>query len=343
MKSQHSNTSTKLSKSWDSYYGNNIPINEKYKNNNYTTGNRITPTKGNAYVYNCYFFDSTTTTSGGSISFEKRGYNLLVEQCSFYNISATYQAAICVFSGNSILAFLCGQHCFSNNNDGFCSIYGDATRTINSVFDSSISRCEAQRENTMAHGYGYVYIKSVNLSHNKANSHSALTSAPELNNEETNHGSDVLYCSFSNNTADSQFCILVNNHHNESCTHQIKNCNIIENNSPKTIYSNGETNIYQCSILNNGNPCFYTEDENSKIIISSSYTDCFEEDDSIIFQENEQIHPFIYALTFYETGECQNLFVQIHIPKLTNCHTLQPKNIFIHKMILNCLFIILVS
>ena len=44
----------------------------------------------------------------------------------------------------------------------------------------------------------------MNLLHNKANSHSALTCAPDLINEETNHESDIIYCLFSNNTIENQ-------------------------------------------------------------------------------------------------------------------------------------------
>ena len=111
----------------------------------------------------------------------------------------------------------------------------------------------------------------------------------------------------------------------------------------KTISSKGETNIYQWCILNNGNPCFYSEDEKSTITIIESSIDNKQGEGSVIIEESEEIEPFIYALTFYETGECHNLFVHIPNPKVTKCHTLQPKNIFIHKMILNCLFIFLVS
>ena len=56
----------------------------------------------------------------------------------------------------------------------------------------------------MYHESGHVYIKSVNLSH-----HSALGCYPNKINEETNHGSNVLYCSFSNNTATTQYCVVV--------------------------------------------------------------------------------------------------------------------------------------
>ena len=192
----------------------------------------------------------------------------------------------------------------------------------------------------MAHYSGHVYIKSVNLSHNKANSCSAIRCYPNKINEETKHGSDVLFCSFSNNTATSQHCILFDDHESAN-NHEIKNCNIVENNSPKTFFSRGETNIYQCSFLNNGDPCFCTEGANSKITINSCYTDSFQEDISISYIQSEKTHPFIVALTFYETGECHNLFVQFY-PTI-KCGTCEHRNLFLHKILLKCLYIFQLS
>ena len=80
----------------------------------------------------------------------------------------------------------------------------------------------------MYHERGHVYIKSVNLSHNKANYNSALYCEQNKINEETNHGSDVLYCSFSNNTATTQHCIYLT-YSNSANKHEFKNCNIILN------------------------------------------------------------------------------------------------------------------
>ena len=122
---------------------------------------------------------------------------------------------------------------------------------------------------------------------------------------------------------------------------QIKICNILENDSNNTISSEGETNIIQCCIKDNGNPCFYTETSASEIRLISCSTDHIESSGSGTFQSNDQTKAFIVALTFYETGECQNLFVQFSNP--TKCRTVQPNNIFIHKMILNCLFIVLLK
>ena len=165
--------------SWSNYYENIDSIEETIKNIEFSKRSEsLTPNKGNTYVYNCFFHDMHTEGSGAAISYEKQGSNILIEKCLFYHNSARSQAAIRVTAGNSTLAFLCGQNCFSEVNDGFCSIHNDTTRIINYVFDSSISKCKANNAYTMAHQYGHVYIKSVNLSNNKANYTSALCCTP---------------------------------------------------------------------------------------------------------------------------------------------------------------------
>ena len=58
------------------------------------------------------------------------------------------------------------------------------------------------------HEFGYVYIKSVNLSHNKVNSTSRIYCFPDTINEETNHGSDIIYCSFLKIKLRIQVCCL---------------------------------------------------------------------------------------------------------------------------------------
>ena len=252
---------------WDHYYDKTLTIEDQYEDKNYTSESDILkPSKGNTYVYNCFFHDIQTEEDGGSISFSKQGNNILIEQCLFYSISASNQGAIRVSAGNSILAFLCGQKCNANGNDGFCSINSDKSRSINSVFYSSISQCEAESYYTMVHDYGYVYIKTVNISHNNATYYSALRCGPNKIIERTNHGTDVLYCSFSNNTAASS-CFLVSNAYDKiaDIKHETRNCNIIENPAIKTMTSQGKTKIVQTCILNNGNPSFNLYDEQSSI------------------------------------------------------------------------------
>ena len=179
-----------------------------------------------------------TAANGAAVLFSSTGSYLLVEKCTINNCKVTgYTAGIRVTKGNCLIAYVCSQYGYAGVSDAFCSICNDGSRTINSVFDSSISHCEAKSQYTMFHYYGHVYIKSVNLSHNKANYNSALTCWPNRIHEETNHGSDVLYCSFSNNTATNNYCVIVDNEYNSLCTHEIKNCNIILNDAKNAIYS----------------------------------------------------------------------------------------------------------
>ena len=280
-------------------------------------------TKDNSYVYNCYFSE-LSAYDGGAILYSVVGKNLLVEKCFIYNCSAShYTAGIRVTKGNCIIAFVCSQNGYADGSDGFCSI---ASELINCVFDSSISHCEAKGSHTM---------------YNKANSYSAVYCIPNQKNEETNHGIDIIFCSFSNNTAIKDQCIRIKNEQNNLFSNEIQNSNIIGNNASNTIHSQGQTNIYHCSIMKNGNPCFSLEDENSKFTIHSCYIDSLNEAGSVSFFETKKIHPFILALTFYETGDCHNLFVQF-LPSL-NCRTFEKRNILHNKLILNCLFISLLS
>ena len=168
----------------------------------------------------------------------------------------------------------------------------------------------------MFHGYGHVYIKSVNLSHNKANYYSSLCSWPSIINEETKHGSDVIFCSFSNNTAQNQYCIFISNTYNTLCTHEIRHCNIIENEASNTIYSKGKTDIISSCISGNKNPCFYIEDSNSFITLYF----CSIDNEEGSFTSHGTTKSFIHGLTFLETGFCDSSFDVVYslIPSSPN-------------------------
>ena len=337
-----------MQKGWNDYYQNEKPINDqffsdlKFNSDNDT----LSLNEGNSYILNCYFYDMQNPKDGGAIACEKQGNDLLVEKCSFYRTSARSQGAIRVFGGNSIFVFLCGQSCFSNGNDGFCSVYNDETRTINFVFDSSVSHCEAYNNFIMYHYAGHVYIKSVNLSHNKADSFSALTCEPTQINEKTKHGSNVLYSSFSNNTAKSKYCIRMNNEYNSSCTHEIKNCNIILNEGRNTIRGDGQTDVISCCVMNNTKiPVF---SGSIKLYNCSVSSDQFKL--SFVNTNSVGTTTFIHGLTFISTGFCQANFdvigslIPTQIPCVNNCfkHT----NIYfffalrVQKYLLKCIFLL---
>ena len=205
---------------WSDYYKDD-PTYETKRENEQFNSTTLSLKEGDSYVYNCYFFD-LTASEGGAILFSLTKSNFLLEQCSIFNCSAQNTAGIRVTAGNCIIAFVCGQYGYAANSDAFSSICNDETRSINSVFYSSVSHCKANNYYTMFHGYGCVNIKSLNLSHNKANYTSALRCCPNQIDEETNHGSDVIYCSFSNNTAEIEQAIQMT-YSGSTNKHEIKN------------------------------------------------------------------------------------------------------------------------
>ena len=215
----------------------------------------INITTDNAYVYECFFQDMHSKFNGGAISFFKTEGNFLIERCSFLNCSSDdSMGAVRVTGGNSIIAFSCCQNVIAKIYDGFCGVHTDSNRNINSVFDSSISHCEAGSYNIMVHVSGPIHVESVNLSQNIARYRSALTCWP-TKTQSGEIGSDISYCSFTNNTARNQYCIYLT-YGVQSNKHVIQKSNIIENKAPNTIYSNGETKICQSYIQNNGKTCF---------------------------------------------------------------------------------------
>ena len=250
--------------SWNDYYEPSDQIRE-FKNEEFNLNNKsLYLSSGDSYVYNCYF-QSLKASQGGAIFFSLWGSNFLVEKCSIYDCTATQNTAgIRVNAGNCVIAFVCGYKGYTSGSDGFSAVWDDSSRKNNSVFYSSISHCEAIIQYIMVHNYGNVNIKSVHLSHNKATYYSAICCVPNKFNEEGNDGSNVIYCSFSNNTAKSQICIRINNEFQTSNMSQMKNCNIIANKAKNTITSKGEITICHCSILNNISPYFSIENSKFK-------------------------------------------------------------------------------
>ena len=306
------NKLTRIYKAWNDYYPISAPRNNYSKKTFNFQSLNITST-GNAYVCCCYFYD-LSAYDGGAILYCVNNSYFLVEKCSVYKCKAiNYTAGIRVTGGNCIIAYVCSQYGYADEGDGFCSTSTDTSRTINSVFDSSISHCETKSYNTMYHKFGHVYIKSVNLSHNKANYCSALHCLPNKINEETNHGSDVLYCSFSNNTATSQKCVIVDNQFNTSCTHGIKNCNIIENNSSNTICSRGKLEIISSFISGNKNPCFYTYAQTIITLSNCSVDNMVETGPGSITSSGSPT--FILQLTFISSNDCWTPAIEKSFPQ----------------------------
>ena len=323
--------------SWNDYYT-SISISKSYEKEEFTSTQKLEPNTGNTYVYNCYFYDMSSSLDGGAIVYSLDKTYLLIEKCSFFNCRTdTHTAVIRVTNGNCIIALTCGYKGFSPNNDGFSSI-SISSNSINSVFDSSVSHCQAQKRYIMYHHFGFINIKSVNLSHNTAYECSTIGFEPNQNDEETKNSAVLSFSSFVNNTANYR-CLYLGRDQDITINmkHEFKQSNVIENKGIDIIYSNGDTKIYQCSILNNDNP-YFTHTDDSQIILMNSTTDNAQDSGNII--KTETTNSFILALTFIETGDCHNLF--IHFCPSIKCRTPE-RNFFVHKTLFKCLFIFVLS
>ena len=175
--SKHYSTPIRFLKfAWNNFYPIEEP-NDLYKNQTYNnTNENIHITSGDAYFYQCYFYDMHSPTDGGALLYEKAQSNLLIEKCSFLRCrSDDDTSCIRVNKGNCILSKICCQFGSAAHNDGFCSIAaGNSNREIDSLFDSSISRCTAENSYIASHQYGFIHIKSINLSNNQARIVSSL-------------------------------------------------------------------------------------------------------------------------------------------------------------------------
>ena len=312
-----------------------ITFEETYKNAEFTSENTaLTPQKGNTHVYICYFHDMKGT-EGGAIFFYQTGSYLIVEKSTFFFCSASqYSGAIRVTAGNSIISFICGYNCFSSQNDGFCSVSNDPLNEKNTVIDSSISACKAQFTYIMAHKTGYVHFQSVNISRNIANSCCGIATEPTIVNAQTNLSTNVNFCSFSNNTGSNcvHFSYVV---YNIRIKHQIKNSNIIENQSPGTFHSKGETMIFHCCIISNVDPYFSTNDQGSSITLELCIYDSKNHTGigSVSSLDDQRLNSFLLALSFFETRFCA---YSTKCGVLTNhlCFMFSHKSYFIYASIL---------
>ena len=320
--------------SWEQYYG-ALERGAIYENKKFELSNSITINANNTYVSNCYFHRMRSNTNGGAIVYSKKGSNILIEKCSFINCSAlNFQGALRIAGGNYILAFSCGQFCFAEGRDGFCSVCDDNSRTINSVYDSSISNCRAQSNQIVYQEFGSILLKSLNSSNNKAKQGSSCSGYSSQFFQNTDLGCDFSYCSFCNNTAEEYFCVCLQSTKSNT-KYQIRDSNIIHNDSKETILSGGETTLIHCSILNNSDPYFFIDDESSKIILVMCYEDKPDSEFSFVSTNGNQISiQFIHSLPFYGTGKCG-----INLKQCTEKSYLE--NLLISKIIIPSPFIFL--
>ena len=294
-------------KDWIDYFPSiDEPIYEEqlFMNLTFSIEQKLSPQNGKAYVYNCYFHDMTNDY-GAAIYYAEYESYILIEKCSFLKCcAANYQGALRIIGGNSILTFICAQQCSAGLNNGFCSVHDDINRKINYFLDSSIANCKSSQEHIITHNFGYIQFKSLNISNNKSKRQCGIHSTPNVFNETTKLGTLVIFCSFFNNTAYNEFCIVLQNTKNDICKHQIKSSNIISNNASNTLYFQGETEIIDSCLYNNGNPLFKVI--NSKLYLVSSSLDNMNKTGTGEISQTGERYSFIALLSFIETGECVN-------------------------------------
>ena len=190
-----------IQKDWIDFYKDVIPPTKGdglYQNESCTGSNKLAPTATSAWISNCYFYDMSSSLSGGAISFNgSLSTHFLVEKSTFVNCRMTgiqdgsrvrgTGGAIYVNISNSVLKSICCYNCYSANTGGACTVYGpnsDSSNLINYVHDSSVAYCVTDNYNTMDHLYGYIDVKSSNFSHNKVKDVcSALRCIPTSTNE----------------------------------------------------------------------------------------------------------------------------------------------------------------
>ena len=246
---------------WEKYYGNEL-TESNYFNITYCQTDDcnkqlpLSPSQRNAWISNCYFHDISSRSSGGAVATNLN--KILIEITTFANCSSTsFGGAINIWKGNCAFNKVCGYECSSSANEAFCNVEGVSNRTVNTVHESSISHCSTTGSYIMIHDYAYIEFKSVNLSHNIAQTCSALSCGPTSKNI-NGFGTSISYSSFANNNASNDRCIYLG-----SYASQIKSSNIINNYQNKSgtnglIRTCHDSKINKCCIVNNNKaPIFH--------------------------------------------------------------------------------------
>ena len=268
---------------------------------------QIKPILGDSYVFDCYFHLVSSPSQGGVIYFSLSGSSILLESCFVYNCSTRESAGCCcIKSGNTAIYKVCSQHCTAKTNDGFSYSLTDSRRNFNIIRDSSIAHNTALQQRIMAHGDGFVEFVSLNLSFNSAKENSALMSQPGRGNKGI--GAKLLYCSFSNYTAEVQYCMYMSSV-NGASTYLMKYSNILCNEGNNVIYITGIMNISSSCILGNiAVNTFYIFSGSSCTLIGCSIDSSVKGGSGKVDDELVGKESFIIGLTFTETGLCLSTF-----------------------------------
>ena len=261
-----------------------------------------------------------SSSSGGAI-YSTSLSKLLVETSTFVSCSASSQGgAIYISKGDCVIHEVCGYHCTANSQFSFSDVWqSSGTKDKNYVHDSSVAYCVASNYYTMYHYYGYIEIKSVNLSHNEATRYSALRCYPS--SKQGTYGTSISYSSFADNTA-SYYCIYLWYITSSSANkYEIKNSNIIRNSGDRTIYVyNGELTMRKTCMMNNKKATyhFYLQQSSAKCTLLDCSIDNTQKTGSGSLDTSSiGSNSFINGLTFISTGDCKNIFDTIDNIPLT--------------------------
>ena len=295
---------------WQDFFSDLDPPGEDstFGNESYYNDNKLTSNAQSVYIYNCFFKGLVSPEDGGAVLYSVNGGYILVEKSTFEQCATTanYTAAIRVDAGNSIISHICGYNCTSAQNDGFYSCCDqDNERRINSVFETSACHCEAGTRYTIFNYWGFIEVKSLNLSFNQAPYYSGLTTKAKLLNEAGDE-TDVRFSSFANNIATIDLCIYLANNWNKAGSHKVSFCNIIYNRGSNLFQLDGTTTVTDsCIMMNEGN-YFLISSNDPTTLINCSIDKVPSSSDSIITKISTQ--SFILGLSFIKTGHCKNKF-----------------------------------
>ena len=251
---------------WSSFFGQGLDSPTIANKTFYQLNEPYTPEELEIWVFNCFFLDISHQGQGAALFYNQSG-KILVESCTFVTCSVTgYDAtgaSIYVQNADCALNQVCGLHCNTDKDASFSYVVNQG-KTHNYIQQTSVALCFASYYNTMQHWYGYIKVKSLNSSYNKASERPGLECAPNVLIDV--YGTSISASSFANNTS-TQYCVVLSNAYNSNCQHGIKNTNIIDNRGKSTILSMGITTLMKSSVMNNDDPQFHTYHSEGSIFI----------------------------------------------------------------------------
>ena len=262
-----------------------------------------------AYVAHCYFDSITYSGDGAAIYLSGESVSFLLEFSTFVNCSTigdtSLGGGLCINYANFQMNHVCALQCQSSYSS--FSQVDVSTRTVNSIYLSSIAYCNALNSYTMLHGYGYVDVQSLNLSHNTASSFSGIGCVPDTVKD--NSVASISYSSFADNTA-SQFCIHLQCDSESALTNPllVKMSNIIRNIGDITVYVIGSATFSSICIMGNTEVTnvFYVESGSKCALVDCSIDNIEKIDTSTVDVSLLGTNSFVYRLSFISTGACIN-------------------------------------